>query len=103
MGFFSDIDSIRKINTLLKTIEPKITVIQNECGSLRPNVDKIQIEARTICVIMNEILEIADSSGESVRTATYFFFNEKIKLIEISKILAQFISMCDELYINSFK
>lgn len=103
MGLYSNIEATRRINTLLKTIEPKIASIQNECGFSNPNVDKIQIEARTISVLMNEIMEIANSSDESVRSATYLFFNEKISLAEVSMALKHFISICDNLYISSLK
>lgn len=103
MGLYSNIEATRRINTLLKTIEPKITAIQNECGFSCPNVDKIQIEARTICVLMNEIMEIASSSDESVRSATYLFFNENVSLVEVSMALKNFISICDNLYISSLK
>ena len=103
MGFFSEIGAIRKINTLLKTIEPKVTAIQNECKTLHPSVEKIKIDARTICVLMNEIMEIADSEGDTVRTATFFFFDEKTNLINISRVLAEMISMCEELDENTFR
>lgn len=103
MELYSNIEATRKINTLLKAIEPKITEIQNECGFSRPNVDKIQIEARTISVLMNEIMEIASSSDELVRSATYLFFNEKINLKEVSMAVKHFISICDNLYISSLK
>lgn len=103
MGLYSNIEATRRINTLLKTIEPKITEIQNECGFSCPNVDKIQIEARTISVLMNEIMEIAGSSDESVRSATYLFLNEKVSLLEVSMALKNFISICDNLYISSLK
>ena len=103
MSLYSNIEATRRIDTLLKTIEPKITTIQNECGFSCPNVDKIQIEARTICVLMNEIMDIANSSDESVRSATYLFFNENVSLVEVSMALKNFISICDNLYIRSLK
>lgn len=97
MGFFSNIGAIQRINTLLKTIEPKVTAIQNECNRSYPNKEKIQIEARTICVLMSEIMDIADSSGESVRSVSYFFFGEKTNLIHISMVLTNLIEMCENL------
>lgn len=97
MGFFSDLGSISRINTLLKTIEPKVTAIQDECQSLHPNKYKIKNDAHTIGVLMNEIIDIADSAGDSVRSATYFFFNEKTNLPRIALVLADLISMCDDL------
>lgn len=103
MGFFSGIGAISKINTLLKTIEPKVTAIENECRTLHPNVSKIKTDARTICVLMNEILEIADTEGEAVRTATFFFFGNKTNLMEISTVLADLISMCKEADENTFR
>lgn len=103
MSLYSNIEATRRIDTLLKTIEPKITTIQNECGFSCPNVDKIQIEARTICVLMNEIMDIANSSDESVRSATYLFLNENVSLVEVSMALKNFISICDNLYISSLK
>lgn len=103
MGFFSGIGAIRKINTLLKTIEPKVTAIQNESRTLHPSVEKIKIDARTICVLMNEIMEIADSEGDAVRSATFFFFGNKTNLIEISTVLADLISMCEEVDENTFR
>lgn len=103
MSLYSNIEATRRIDTLLKTIEQKITTIQNECGFSCPNVDKIQIEARTICVLMNEIMDIANSSDKSVRSATYLFLNENVSLVEVSMALKNFISICDNLYISSLK
>ncbi len=103
MGFFSGIGAINKINTLLRTIEPKVTAIENECRTLHPSVSKIKKDAHTVCVLMNEIIEIADSAGESVRTATFFFFNEKTNLINISRVLADMISMCNQMDENTFR
>ena len=103
MGLYTRIEAIDRINTLLRTIEQKITTIQKECGFSNLNIDKIQIEARTICVLMNEIIEISNSSDESVCSATYLFFNENISLKEVSMAVKHFISICDNLYISSLK
>lgn len=65
-------------------------------------MSKIKTDARTICVLMNEILEIADAEGEAVRTATFFFGN-KTNLMEISTVLADLISMCKEADENTFR
>ena len=52
---------------------------------------------------MNEIMEIASSSDELVRSATYLFFNENVRLVEVSMALKNFISICENQYISSLK
>ena len=97
MGFFSNMGAIQRINALLKTIETKVISIQKEAGSLHPSADKIHVDARTICVLMNEICEIAESHGESVGSISYFFLNRKTNLMEISNFLSDLVDRCDRI------
>lgn len=97
MGFFSNMSAIQRINALLKTIETKVTAIQNEAGLLHPNADRIHDDTRTICVLMSEICEIAESHGESVSSISYFFFNRKTNLMEISDFLSELVDRCDRI------
>ena len=103
MGFLSNMGAIQKINALLKSVEIKIASIQNEAEALHPNVDKIKAEAQIICILMEEVCEIADSTGGSVSSISFFFFGERVKLREISMILAEFVKMCNDLYMESLK
>lgn len=103
MGFFSNMEAIQKINTLLKSVETKISSIQKEVDTLHPNADKIKAEAHIICILMGEVCEIAESTGESVNSISYFFFGEKLKLREISMMTAEFVKMCNEFYMESLK
>lgn len=97
MGFFSNMSAIQRINALLKTIETKVTAIQNEAGLLHPNADRIHDDTRTICVLMSEICEIAESHGESVSSISYFFFNRKTNLMEISDFLSELVDRCERI------
>ena len=103
MVFLSNMGAIQKINALLKSVETKVTSIQNEAEALHPNVDKIKADAHIICILMEEVCEIADSTGDSVSSISYFFFGEQMKLREISMILAEFVKMCNDLYMESLK
>lgn len=98
-----DYQAMQKINNLLKAIETKITAIQKEVEVPQPNVDKIQAEAHIIRILMAEVYDIANSTGESVRTISCSFFGEKMKLNEISMILADFVNMCHDFYMESLK
>ena len=91
------------INNLLKAIETTITAIQNEVEVPQPNVDKIQANAHIIRILMAEVYDIANSTGESVSTITCSFFGEKMKLNEISMVLADFVNMCNDFYMESLK
>lgn len=103
MGLLSNMDSIKKINDLLKLVETRVTSVQNEAEALHPSVEKIKAEAHIICMLMGEVCDIADSAGESVNSISYFFFGEKMKLREISMIMAEFVKMCNDLYMESLK
>lgn len=97
MGFFNNVKNVGKINTLLKQIEPKVNAIEYETTSPYPNRNRIRVEAGTISVLMNEIMDIAGASGNSVRLAPYYFFGRKMSLMQISAVLAQLIEMCENL------
>ena len=93
MGFFNDFRNCGKINTLLKQIEPKVDAIYYETNSTYPNVSRIKMEAATIAVLMNEVLEIANASGNSVKLASYYFHGRKASLQQISAVLVQLVEM----------
>ena len=97
MGFFDNLRNINKINTLLKQIEPKVNAIEYETQSPFPNRNRIRVEAGTISVLMDEIVNIADSSGRSVQLAPYYFFGRKLSLMDISSILARLIAMTENM------
>ena len=97
MGFFSNLGAISKINTLLKTIESKVNAIYDELQSPYTNKNKIKNDAHTIAVLLNEIIDIADSAGDSVRYAPYFFLKKKSDLPHIVLIILDIITMCDDL------
>lgn len=98
-----DYQAMQKINNLLKAIETKITAIQSEVEVPQPNVDKIQADAHTIRILMAEVYDIVNSTGESVSTITCSFFGENMKLSEISMLLADFVNMCHDFYMESLK
>lgn len=97
MGFFSSMNNINKINTLLKQIEPKIDAIQYEAGSAYPNRQRIKMEAGTISVLMSEIVDIADRSSNTVKLAPYYLFGRKMNLFQISATLAGLVEGCERL------
>lgn len=99
MGFFSNCKNVGKINTLLKQIEPKINAIEYEARSPYPNRNRIKVELTTIAVLMNEVMEIADASGNSVRLAPYYLFGKKFTLMQISVVLAEFVELCEARYL----
>lgn len=97
MGFFNNFKNIGKINTLLKQIEPKVNAIEFETRSPYPNVNRIRVEIGTISVLMSEIMDIASSSGNSVKLAPYYFFGRKMSLMQISAVLSELVEMCEKL------
>lgn len=97
MGFFNNFRNIGKINTLLKQIEPKVDAIYYETNSPYPNVSRIKMEAATIAVLMNEVLETANASGNSVKLAPYFFHGKKASLEQISAVLVHLVAMAQNL------
>ena len=97
MGFFSNLGSINKINDLLKQIEPKDEYIYHETQSYSPNLNKIKIECRAIGVLMSDIIDIADRSGNSVKLAPYYLFGRKMDLVQISSVLIEVIEQCEQL------
>lgn len=99
MGFFSNCKNIGKINTLLKQIEPKVEAIEYEVRSPYPNSNRIRVELGTIAVFMDEVMNIASTSGNSVLLAPYYFFGKKCSLMQISAILAEFTSICESRYL----
>lgn len=103
MGLISKIEAIQKINNLLKAIETKLTAIQNEVDALNPSVDRIQADAHLIRILMADVFDIANSASEPVDATSFIFFGENMKLKEISMILAEFVNMCDDLYMESLK
>lgn len=103
MGLISKIEAIQKINNLLKAVETRVTAIQNEANALHPNVDKIQADAHIVRILMADVLDIANSASEPVGTTSFLFFGENIKIKEISMILAEFVNMCNDLYMESLK
>ena len=96
MGFFSNLGSI-KINVLLKQLEPKVEYIYHETQSYSPNLNKIKIECRAIGVLMSDIIDIADRSGNSVKLAPYYLFGRKMDLVQISSVLIEVIEQCEQL------
>lgn len=97
MGFFSNIGNINKINVLLKQIEPKVDSIQYESQSYSPNLSRIKMESRSIAVLMSDVVDIADRSGNSVKLAPYYLFGRKMSLFQISSVLAALIEQCEQL------
>ena len=95
MGLFSDYRNIGKINVLLKQIEPKVQAIEYEASSPYPNKNRIRVEAGTISVLMSEIMDIADASGNPVRLTHYYLFGRKMNLIQISAALGELVLMVD--------
>ncbi|MCF0125957.1 MAG: hypothetical protein HUJ68_09460 [Clostridia bacterium] len=84
--------SIKKINVLLKQIEPKLDFILRETEyPAIADKNKIFVECRTICVLMNEIMDIVGTSGQMVFLAPYFLKGKKLTLPEISQIVAQIV------------
>lgn len=98
MGFFSNLSSINKINTLLKQIEPKIDAIYYEARNPYPNPNRIRVEAGSIVVLMSEIADIADSAGNSVKLTHYYLKGQRLTLPQISQVLAAFIAECEKCY-----
>lgn len=99
MGFFSNCKNIGKINTLLKQIEPKVDAIEYEVRSAYPNSHRIRVELASIAVLMDEVMNIASTSGNSVLLAPYYFFGKKCSLMQISAILAEFTTICESRYL----
>lgn len=97
MGFFSNLGSINKINVLLKQIEPKVEYIYHETQSYSPNLNKIKIECHAIGVLMSDIIDIADRSGNSVKLAPYYLFGRKMDLVQIFSVLIEVIEQCEQL------
>lgn len=97
MGFFSNLGSINKINVLLKQIEPKIESIHYETQSCYPNLNRIKLECQAIGVLMNDIIDIADRSGNSVKLAPYYLFGRKMGLVQIFSFLIEVIEQCNQL------
>lgn len=95
MGFFSNCKNIGKINTLLKQIEPKVEAIEYEARSPYPNRNRIRVEIASITVLMNDIMDIAGASGNSVILAPYYFFGRKTNLMQISAVLAELTAICE--------
>lgn len=103
MGLLTNTEAITKINSLLKAIETKVTAIQYETEASYPSVDKIQADAHIIRILMSDIFDVANSASESVSATSFVFFGENIKLKEIAMILAEFVTMCNDLYMESLK
>lgn len=97
MGFFSNLGSINKINVLLKQIEPKVESIYHETQSYSPNQNRIKMECQGIGVLMNDIIDIADRSENSVKLAPYYLFGRKMDLVQISSVLIEVIEQCNQL------
>lgn len=97
MGFFSNLGNINKINVLLKQIEPKIEAIHYETQSYCPNLNRIKIECRAIDVLMKDIIDIADRSGNSVKLAPFYLFGRKMSLVQILSVLIEVIAQCEQL------
>ena len=97
MGIFSSFSDLNKINTLLKQIEPKLEAIQYEVNSPYPNKNRIRVECGTISILMSEIMDIADRSSNSVRTASYFLFGRKMNLFQISIAIAGLVEVCERI------
>ena len=97
MFFFSNLGAISKINTLLKTIESKVNAIYDELQSPYTNKNKIKNDAHAIAVLLNEVIDIADSASDSVHYAPYFFLKKKSNLPHIVLIIVDIITMCDDL------
>ena len=95
MGFFDNCRNVGKINTLLKQIEPKVDAIEYEIRSPYPNCNRIRVELASIAVFMDEVMNIASTSGNSVLLAPYYFFGKKCSLMQISAILAEFTTICE--------
>lgn len=103
MGLLPKTEAITKINSLLKAIETKVTAIQNETEASHPSVDKIQADAHVIRTLMADIFDLANSASESVSATSFVFFGENMKLREIAMIQAEFVNMCNGLYMESLK
>jgi hypothetical protein len=95
MGFFSNCKNVGKINVLLKQIEAKVNAIEYEAGSSYPNTNRMRVEVASISLLMNEIMEIASNSGNSVLLAPYYFFGKKSSLFQIASLLAAFTNECE--------
>ena len=103
MGLLPKTEAITKINSLLKAIETKVTAIQNETEASHPSVDKIQADAHVIRILMADIFDLSNSASESVSATSFVFFGENMKLREIAMIQAEFVNMCNDLYMESLK
>ena len=97
MGIFSSFSDLNKINTFLKQIEPKLEDIQYELNSQYKNKNIISVECGTISILMSEIMDIADRSSNSVRTAPYYLFGRKMNLFQISIAIAGLVEVCERI------
>lgn len=92
MGFFSNMNAIRKINVLIKQLEPKLDYIASELQYPHSvNKQRLRMECGTVSVLMTEISDILENAGQSVFTATYFFKGRKITIMDLHELAASLV------------
>lgn len=97
MGLFSNMSDIGRINALLKQIDPKISAILYETQSPYPNINRLKVESGSISVLMSEVMDIACKAPNSVKMAPYYLMGRKMRLPEISAILAEIVERCERM------
>lgn len=97
MGLFSNMSDIGRINALLKQIDLKISAILYETESPYPNINRLKVESGSVAVLMSEVMDIACKAPNSVKMAPYYLMGRKMRLPEISAILAEIVERCERM------
>ena len=92
MGIYNNYRIIGQINALIKQIEPKIIYIKGELNyPFTANTERLTAECASVAVLMNEILEIINSSPRSVGLAPYYCNGIKWDIKEFAMYVLQLI------------
>jgi len=99
MGFFTNYKDIGRINVLVKQIESKLDFIANEAKYPEyANSQRLKIEARTLVVLMNEIMDIVNENGSrSLFLSPFFIKGNKVTLPELSEMVAHVVETIERL------
>ena len=91
MGFFTDYRAIKEINSLIKMLEPKLSVLKVQAESLRPSEIEIDSLIRAISEIMGEIFEIAGAASDNVKYAPFYLFGQKMSLMRLNGVVMAYV------------
>lgn len=98
MGFFANCRAIGRINVLIKQLEPKFDYIAGELQfPFSANRERLRAECVAVTVLMGEILDIVEASGESLFRTPFFLKGHKISIMDLNGIAASLIQQANEL------